>query len=110
MEKRVTPPRSFTRAHARCANRASIHRIVSVRSTSTSFITISPTDPNKVWITLSGYSAGNKVFQTVNGGSSWTNVSFNLPNLPANCSVYQPGSSDLIYVGMDVGVYYRDIY
>lgn len=72
------------------------------------FITISPTDPNKLWVTVSGYSAGNKVFYSSNGGSSWTNVSFNLPNLPANCSVYQPGSNDRIYVGMDVGVYYRD--
>jgi hypothetical protein len=73
------------------------------------FITVSPTDPNKVWVTLSGYSAANKVFQSINGGTSWTNITLNLPNLPANCSVYQPGSSDLIYVGMDVGVYYKDI-
>lgn len=73
------------------------------------FITVSPTDPNKVWVTLSGYSAANKVFQSVNGGSSWTNITYNLPNIPANCSVYQPGSSDLIYVGMDVGVYFKDI-
>ena len=72
------------------------------------FITIDPTDPNTVWVTLSGYSAGNKVFQTTNGGTSWVNVSYNLPNLPANCSVYQPGSNDRIYVGMDVGVYVKD--
>jgi PKD repeat protein len=73
------------------------------------FITVSPTDPNKVWVTLSGYSAANKVFQSVNGGTNWTNITYNLPNIPANCSVYQPGSSDLIYVGMDVGVYFKDI-
>lgn len=72
------------------------------------FITISPNDPNKLWVTVSGYSAGNKVYQSLNGGTSWTNISSNLPNLPANCSVYQPGSSDLIFVGMDVGVYYKD--
>ena len=72
------------------------------------FITIDPSDENTAWVTISGYSAGNKVFQTTNGGASWTNVSSNLPNLPANCSVYQPGTSDRIYVGMDVGVYYKD--
>ncbi len=72
------------------------------------FITISPTDPNKLWVTVSGYSAGNKVYLSTNGGTTWTNISSNLPNLPANCSVYQPGSSDLIFVGMDVGVYYKD--
>ncbi len=73
------------------------------------FITVSPTDPNKLWVTLSGYSAANKVFQSTNGGQTWTNITYNLPNLPANCSVYQVGSNDLIYVGMDIGVYCKDI-
>ena len=73
------------------------------------FITVSPTDPNKVWVTLSGYSAANKVFQSTNGGATWTNITYNLPNLPANCSVYQVGSNDMIYVGMDIGVYCKDI-
>ena len=72
------------------------------------FITIDPLDENIVWVTCSGYSAGNKVFQTTNGGASWLNISTNLPNLPANCSVYQPGTNDRIYIGMDVGVYTKD--
>lgn len=72
------------------------------------FITIDPNDPNTAWVTCSGYTAGAKVYQTVNGGASWMNISSNLPNLPANCSVYEPGSNDRIYVGMDVGVYYKD--
>jgi len=72
------------------------------------FIAIDPTDPTNAWVVFSGYSAGNKVFMTTNGGTSWTNVSTNLPNLPANCIVYEPGSNDRVYVGMDVGVYYKD--
>jgi hypothetical protein len=82
--------------------------IVPVSSAAPQFISIDPTDPNNAWVVLSGYSAGNKVFMTTNGGSSWTNYSANLPNIPANCCVYQPGSSDMIYVGMDVGIYYRN--
>ncbi|MBK7667272.1 MAG: PKD domain-containing protein [Sphingobacteriaceae bacterium] len=81
---------------------------VPVGSGAPTFITVSPTDANKLWVTLSGYSAGNKVFMSTNGGSTWTNYTSNLPNLPANCSVYQVGTNDLVYVGMDVGVYYRD--
>jgi hypothetical protein len=77
-------------------------------SAEATFITINPSNHNMVWVTFSGYSAGNKVFQTTNGGTSWTNISSNLPNLPANCSAYQYGSNDRVYVGMDVGVYYRD--
>jgi photosystem II stability/assembly factor-like uncharacterized protein len=64
---------------------------VPVGSGAPTFITISPTDPNKAWVTLSGYSAGNKVFQTTDGGTTWTNYSANLPNLPANCSVTRAG-------------------
>ncbi|MBA2610692.1 MAG: T9SS type A sorting domain-containing protein [Bacteroidetes bacterium] len=72
------------------------------------FITIDPTDPNTAWVTVSGYNASSKVFQTVDGGATWMNISSNLPNLPANCSVYEPGSNDRIYIGMDVGIYYKD--
>ncbi len=74
-----------------------------------SYITIDPANANNVWVTLSGYSAGNKVFKTTNGGTTWTNISYNLPNLPANCSVYELGNTNgRVYVGMDVGVYYID--
>ncbi|MDO9000280.1 T9SS type A sorting domain-containing protein [Sediminibacterium sp.] len=72
------------------------------------FITIDPNDENTAWVTSSGYTAGNKVYQTLDGGATWMNISSNLPNLPANCSVYEPGSNDRIYIGMDVGIYYKD--
>lgn len=75
---------------------------------SLTFITIDPNDPNTAWVTVSGYTAGSKVFQTMDGGATWMNISSNLPNLPANCSVYEPGSNDRIYIGMDVGIYYKD--
>lgn len=75
---------------------------------SPTYVAIDPTDANNAWVTISGYSGGNKVFVTTNGGTSWTNVSLNLPNLPANCIVYEPGTNDRVYIGMDVGVYYKD--
>lgn len=71
-------------------------------------IAIHPTNPNIIWTVRSNYTAGEKVYRSVNGGSTWTNISANLPNLPANCIVYHTGTNDGIYVGMDVGVYYRD--
>jgi PKD repeat protein len=79
-----------------------------VASAALTNVEICPTDPLKVWVTFSGYSSGNKVFMTTNGGTSWTNYSTGLPNIPANCIVYQTGSTDGVYVGTDVGVYYRD--
>jgi photosystem II stability/assembly factor-like uncharacterized protein len=81
---------------------------VPVGSALPEFISIKPSDANTAWVVLSGYSSGNKVFMTTDGGTSWTNISSNLPNIPANCCVYEPNSSDRIYVGMDVGIYYKD--
>ena len=79
-------------------------------SASPTWVAVSNTDPNVVFVTYSGYSAANKVFKSTNGGTSWTNLSTGLPNVPVNCIVYQNGATggDGIYVGTDIGVYYRD--
>lgn len=72
-------------------------------------ITVSNTDANIVFVTYSGYGATSKVYKSTNGGTSWTNLSTGLPNIPVNCVVFSNGSaSDAIYVGTDLGVYYRD--
>ncbi|MBL7926846.1 MAG: T9SS type A sorting domain-containing protein [Bacteroidia bacterium] len=79
-----------------------------VGSASITYIAVSTIDANKVWVSFSGYSAGNKVFFSSNGGTSWTNISGALPNIPCNTIAFEPGSaSDEIYVGTDNGVYYR---
>lgn len=73
------------------------------------YIAVHPTNPLKILVTLSGYYAGQKVYQSIDGGSTWTNISGSLPNLPANTIVFDKNSSkEGIYVGMDVGVFYRD--
>lgn len=79
-----------------------------VGNVSISSICIDPTDENRVWITFSGYSAGEKVFRTDDGGSSWVNQTGSLPNLPTNKLIYEEGSSGVLYAGTDVGVYYWD--
>jgi photosystem II stability/assembly factor-like uncharacterized protein len=79
-----------------------------VASASITYITVSTIDANKVWVSFSGYSAGNKVFYSSNGGSTWTNISGALPNIPCNTIAFEPGSStDELYVGTDNGIYYR---
>ncbi len=82
-----------------------------VGSATISRVDVHPNDPNHVVVTFSGYSTGNKVFESTNGGTSWTNISTGLPNLPTNCVRFMPGTTtlaDAMYVGCDVGVYYRD--
>lgn len=82
------------------------------------YITVDPNNQDRVWITLGGFvhrtdptegfQPGDKVFFSPDGGATWNNISGTLPNIPANCIVYQNGSNDGLYLGMDVGVYYRD--
>lgn len=72
------------------------------------YIAVDPTNPNRIWETNSGYVAGDKVWFSSNGGVSWTNFSGSLPNIPVNCIVYQNSTADGLYIGTDVGVYFRD--
>lgn len=71
-------------------------------------LTMDNLNPNNIYITLSGYSAGIKVLASYNGGSTWTNYSQGIPNIPINCIVYVKNSPQGLYLGTDVGVYYRE--
>jgi PKD repeat protein len=72
-------------------------------------VTISSTNPSIVWVTFSGYSAANKVYKSINSGTTWVNISTGLPNVPCNTIVYQGGTTnDVVYVGTDIGVFYID--
>ena len=72
-------------------------------------IAVSDTDPDKAYVTFSDYNNIHKVYATDNAGSSWTNISGNnLPGIPVNCIVYEPGSNDALYIGTDIGVYYKN--
>lgn len=65
-------------------------------------------DPNNIFVTLSGYTSGIKVYKSTNGGISWSNYSTGLPNIPANCILYKNNSPQALYVGTDIGVFYRE--
>ncbi|HXB11600.1 MAG TPA: glycosyl hydrolase, partial [Bacteroidia bacterium] len=75
---------------------------------SLSAIAVDPVNPAHIWVACSGWNSSYKVFKSVNGGATWSNISAGLPNLPVSCIVYQPGSPDGVYIGTDIGVYYRD--
>ena len=81
---------------------------IPVGSGAATYVAICPTNANIAYVTLSGFSSGNKVFVTSDGGTTWTNYSTGLPNIAANCITYQKNAHGAVYVGMDVGVYYRD--
>jgi photosystem II stability/assembly factor-like uncharacterized protein len=71
-------------------------------------LTVDPTDANLVYATFSGYTTGDSaahVYRTTNGGTSWQQISGNLPNAPVNDLVLDPQNRNALYVGTDVGVF-----
>ncbi len=46
------------------------------------------------------------VYRTTNGGSTWTNISSNLPYAPASSLAVDPQNANTVYVATDVGVYF----
>lgn len=75
---------------------------------SLTYVAFDPLNENTLWVTLSGYAEGNKVFRSQDAGETWENMSMNLPNLPVNCVEIERSSAGGVYVGTDVGVYYWD--
>jgi len=65
---------------------------------------------NKIYATYGGYNtsgtlASRHVWCSTNQGSSWTDISGNLPNVPVHSLVINPISSSTLYVGTETGVY-----
>lgn len=72
---------------------------------------LNPDNPDEIWATFGGFESGYKVLKSSDGGANWTNVSGSLPNVPVNCIVYKDNNGvpdDALYIGTDIGVFYRD--
>lgn len=74
-------------------------------------IGVSYSDPNRVYVTIAGFGSGEsqgnskKVFRSTTGGTNWTNISSNLPNVIVNDIVVDPDLASTLYVGTDIGVF-----
>jgi len=89
-------------------NGASWSAMTSLPSAYISDIVCHNTDANKAWVTFSGFSNQYKVFQTTNGGTSWTNLSASIPNIPVNAITIDKNGNDALYIGTDNGVFFKD--
>ena len=68
------------------------------------FITVDPNNPERVAIA----TTGSRVYESTNAGSTWKNVKGNLPNIAAQCLVFDDTKENGLYVGMQSGVYYTN--
>ncbi len=69
-------------------------------------IAVDQNNPHKIWVTKSGYTANDKVWEY--DGFNWINISGTLPNVPVSSIVYENNSSDALYIATDLGVFYRN--
>ena len=61
-------------------------------------INVHPDSANVAIVTFSGFGAG-KIYKTTNGGTTWFNMSGNLPDSPTNDGmIYHPGYSTSYYL------------
>lgn len=72
-------------------------------------VAVASNNADRAWVTFSDYNNTHKVYETNDAGNTWMNISGNnLPGLPVNCIVYQGGANDDLYIGTDIGVYYKN--
>lgn len=62
-----------------------------------------PTNENLVYILL-----GSKIYKSSDKGSTWTDITLDLPSVALMEMVYDKTTDEGIYVGTDLGVFYKD--
>jgi len=71
-------------------------------------VAVDPVDENIVYLTLSGYKYDSyqpHVFRSVNAGSTWNDISGNLPEAPVNDIIVDMDLDSTLYVATDFGVF-----
>ena len=73
-------------------------------------IKVDPNDANRIFVTKSGYLTNDKIYVSDNNGTSWLNISYDLPNVPVFCVLLDEKSDPTnldIYVGTTIGVFHK---
>ncbi|MBI1286809.1 MAG: T9SS type A sorting domain-containing protein [Flavobacteriales bacterium] len=81
----------------------------SVSNSRKMLIQVDPTDPEKVWIAFASTGNGQRVYRSVNGGGSWTNLTTSTLDGQAPRSLNLIGGTDGgIYLSTNKTIFYRN--
>jgi hypothetical protein len=72
-------------------------------------IKASPNATNNVYVTHSGYRYNEyipRIHKSTNNGTTWTDISGNLPQAGINDLIVAPGYENVLFIATDIGVYY----
>lgn len=70
-------------------------------------VQVHPTNPKRWWVTYGGFDASMKIVE-INNGVVTNITGAGLPNVPCNAVYFQKGTPGRMYVGTDVGVFFKD--
>src|SRR5262249_42956022 len=65
---------------------------------------VDPSNSQTAFAAFSGFGTGH-VFNTTDGGTSWRDVSDNLPDLPVNAIAIDTEMPNIVYIATDLGVF-----
>lgn len=76
-------------------------------------IAVDSDDAMRVWVSFNGYwptsntsiNGATRVYYSGDGGSTWTDFTFNMLAFPISSLIYERGSDDVLYAATDVGVF-----
>ncbi len=71
-------------------------------------ISINPQNENELWVASMDGANGEKVFRTIDGGSTWQNMSTNVLNDDKPRDIQYQAGSNIVYLACSNGVYYFD--
>jgi photosystem II stability/assembly factor-like uncharacterized protein len=83
----------------------------SLPNRSVSWIAVDPASASTAYAGFNGFSGFNNdnlghIFKTTNAGSTWTDISSDLPNTPVDAILVDPDDPDILLIGTDIGAFY----
>ncbi len=72
------------------------------------YISVKHDDPQTAWVAVSGFS-GPGVYETIDGGTTWTNISSGMPKIPVYTVIQNKQATDEVelFAGTELGVYFK---
>lgn len=69
-------------------------------------IAFDPKNDDTFFVVYATYqNDGNKIFKTTDGGNNWTNISYNIDDIPVHSIVVDQTDNQYIYIGTEIGVF-----
>lgn len=85
-----------------------INSAAGMPGSSVSGIAIENGNDNHLLVTYSSYGV-NSVWETFNGGTTWTSVEGNIPDMPVRCALFNPNNNQQALIGTELGVWSTDL-